>query len=236
MTFHMWDSFWIGLAIVSLVALVLPAYFRSKKLSRWRNQLQIDKHEAVYNNLYQPINGFETSKTARQHHDELALTYGEIQFQSFIALLSLCKPDENTIFYDLGSGTGKAVIAAAMIFPLKKSMGIECLKSLNDIANNTKKNLTSIDEYKQKESVIQFIQNDFLKHKWNDANLIFVNSTTIIGSLWTQLLEKLNQLNKKAIVITTTKSIPLESYQLIYRTDVLMSWGIVTAYIQKKII
>lgn len=234
MKLGIWDSLWIALAIISVIGLIVPAYVRKNRLRQWRENLQIDKHEAVYEQLYHQINGFEKSKQARQHHDELALTYGEIQFQSFIALISLCKPVATTIFYDLGSGTGKTVISAAMVFPLKKSIGIECLKTLDDIAKKIKQDLISINDYKDKKSVIQFQHNDFLECDWDDGTLIFINSTTIIGALWAQLLVKLERLQQNTIVITTTKSIPLESFQLIYCTDVLMSWGIVTAYIHKK--
>ncbi|WP_367608025.1 hypothetical protein [Legionella sp. W05-934-2] len=229
-----WDSLWLVLALVSIMVLLLPAYFRNNRLKIWRKELDIDKHESVFNDLYLEINGFEASKLARQQKDEFALTYGEIRFQSFIALLSLCKPGQETIFYDLGSGAGKAVVAAAMVFPLKKATGIERLNTLDEQAQQIKQRLITHPNYIHKEPVIHFNHNDFLLCDWCDGNLIFINSTAIIGDLWSQLMDKLALLKNDAIVITTTKSIPLESYTIIYCTDVLMSWGIVKAYIHRK--
>ncbi len=230
-----WDSIWIALAIISFTALVLPVYIRNANLRKWRKKLWLDKHKTTYKQLYFQINGFEVSNQARQHHDDLALTYGEIQFEPFVALLSLCKPDETTIFYDLGSGIGKAVIAAAMVFPIKQAIGVECIDTLHNTAQQIKKNLINQSYYALKKKVIHFVHQDFLEYNWQDGNLIFINSTAIIGNLWVQLLEKLENLQINTIVITTTKSIPKDSFELIYCTDVLMSWGIVTAYIHRKI-
>lgn len=43
-----------------------------------------------------------------------ALTYGEINFNSFRELLCSLPLDlQSAVFYDIGSGTGKAVLAAA---------------------------------------------------------------------------------------------------------------------------
>ena len=67
---------------------------------------------------------------ARQKQDAIEYVYGEIEFLPFIALLSLDKPDSKTVFYDLGSGIGKAVLACAMVYPVHKSVGVELLPEL----------------------------------------------------------------------------------------------------------
>jgi len=57
-----------------------------------------------------------------------SLTYGEIDFESFYEILKLTNPSKGEIMYDIGSGTGKAVIMASLFFPLSKVVGIEILK------------------------------------------------------------------------------------------------------------
>ena len=55
-------------------------------------------------------------------------TYGEVLFCYFIPLLNLVSPKPGEIFWDLGSGTGKALAIAALAFPfLKKVCGVEYL-------------------------------------------------------------------------------------------------------------
>lgn len=70
--------------------------------------------------------------------------YGEIKFMSFIALLSLTNPDADTVFYDLGSGIGKAVLACSMVFPIRKSVGVELFPELYVDACTRAKDLAKI--------------------------------------------------------------------------------------------
>ena len=77
-----------------------------------------------------------------------SLTYGEIDFKSFARTLERVKttygvpgngstPDGGIlqspggIFYDLGSGTGKACVAAALLHPFSAIGGIEVLEGLH---------------------------------------------------------------------------------------------------------
>lgn len=41
------------------------------------------------------------------------------------------------VYYDIGSGTGKPVFAAALLHSFKRAVGIEILKSLHDAAVQT---------------------------------------------------------------------------------------------------
>jgi len=45
---------------------------------------------------------------------ELGLTYGEITFNAFAAILEYCHPMDNKTFVDLGSGTGKGLIVSSL--------------------------------------------------------------------------------------------------------------------------
>ncbi len=55
--------------------------------------------------------------------------YGEILFFPFADILRSIASElpSNAIFYDLGSGTGKAVLAASLLYPFSKVVGIELL-------------------------------------------------------------------------------------------------------------
>ncbi len=48
--------------------------------------------------------------------------YGEIGAKGFAEVLHLVEPQEGEVFVDLGSGTGKAVMLAAALYPLSKSV------------------------------------------------------------------------------------------------------------------
>lgn len=62
------------------------------------------------------------------------LVYGEVEFDSFVDILSKIDVKPGSKFLDLGSGTGKAVYAAAMLRDFAHVCGIEYLESLHNTA------------------------------------------------------------------------------------------------------
>ena len=107
-------------------------------------------------------------------------------------------------FYDLGSGSGKGVIAAALIHPFKKCIGIELLNSLYNISEeNRKKYEENIKkqfvEYSElfsgidKPIPIMFKLEDFLKETWTEPSIILANSTCFSAELMSDLGKKANK-------------------------------------------
>lgn len=64
------------------------------------------------------------------------LTYGEFSLDFFCRLLDMCSPRDGDVFCDVGSGTGRLVLAAAAMMPSTLSVcrGIEILPSLHQAA------------------------------------------------------------------------------------------------------
>lgn len=68
------------------------------------------------------------------------LTYAELDIASLHSILKLIKTEYGPLyvdqgtFIDLGSGVGKAAIAAALLHPFQKVVGIEVLDPLNAVA------------------------------------------------------------------------------------------------------
>jgi hypothetical protein len=207
----------------------------NRQIKTWRKRLNMDKHEVIFNNLYFKVNGFFLSKQARAPLDALEWIYGEIVFESFIALLSLAKPNENTIFYDLGSGVGKAVLACAMVFPVRHCYGIELFDNLHRCAEQQKIALGLTDDYKVIANKISFIKGNILHSNFSNATLIFINASGFFGEFWSELSKHLEELKSKTMVISTSK--PLESNQFIInnKTQVKMSWGVVAVFFQQRI-
>lgn len=174
------------------------------------------------------------SREARAEHDAIEYTYGEIDFIPFIALLSLTKPDEQTIFYDLGSGTGKAVLACAMVFNVQKSCGIEIFPQLHHAALMQQQRLLELPDYKMKAAHIDFINMDFLQTGISDATLIFINTTALFGETWLALNNYLKHVKIYTTIITTSKKLLSDDFVVKRITTVQMSWGLVDAYIQER--
>lgn len=220
-----------------LVGLLILLYKQQKKhwqLRRWQKALNLPVHQQHFQKIYRTIDGFTLSRQARMHYDILDYIYGEINFPSFIALLSLTKPNAHTVFYDLGSGIGKAVIAAAMVFPLRKSIGIEILPELHQASCEALKHLAQFEQYKKATTNCHFILADFLNASLDEANLIFINASTLFGTTWEKLCQRLHNLPQIETIITTSK--PLSSTVFLPNrcTTVQMSWGLVPAYIHTR--
>lgn len=205
-----------------------------RQLQRFRTSLQLDAHEPVYQQLFATAEGFALSRQARKVRDAFEYTYGEIDFVSFIALLSLVKPNAQTVFYDLGSGIGTAVLACAMVYPVKKSVGIECFLSLHDHAVLQTQRLLQNPNYQRMDGAIEFIHADFLDASLADATLIFINATAYFGETWERLNQKLESLECAITVMTTSKPLMSARYHVIHQTRMRVSWGEVEVYIHER--
>lgn len=207
----------------------------NRRIKRWRKSFGLDKHIFIFNQLYAHVNGFQLSLHARQQNNAPEYVYGEIDFESFIALLSLCEPNVDSVFYDLGSGTGKAVLACAMVFDVRKSCGIELFDSLHQCAKTRQQQLMSLPEYAEKSRKIDFKPGDFRQVPFADANILFINASAFFGEFWIETSHLLEQLRPGSLVITTSKALVSRRYKTRHITAVKMSWGIVKVYIQERL-
>ncbi|MDA9271781.1 hypothetical protein N9Q05_00135 [bacterium] len=227
---------WILFTLLCILsALSFPRWYRKVLLKRWQKTLNLDRHSAIYNQLFASTNGFLLSRQARTHGDAMEYVYGEIDFTSFIALLSLLKPDNTTVFYDLGSGVGKAVIACAMVFNVRKSCGIELFYELHSAALTQQHDLQQIPAYLSTSNTICFIHDNFFDANFNDATLIFINAAGYFGETWIKLNSRLEQILHCTHIITISKRLVSPVYILVKITTVKMSWGVVNAYIHERI-
>lgn len=204
------------------------------KIWRWKTRIHLNQHLKALNQASQNMNGFYLSKQARLQSDALEYVYGEIDLISFAALMSMVQPCQNSIFYDLGSGLGKTVLFCAMLFPIKKSCGIELLTPLHQAALRQHQRLCAEENYRQNLRHVTYLQGNFLDVDLSDATIIYINATAYFGETWMLLNHKLNQLRQCRTIITTTKQLTASAYQLTRMTRVQMSWGIVKAFIYMR--
>lgn len=206
---------------------------RRYKIARWMRSLNLKRHEAIFQDLTQQTDGFALSRLAREGCDAMEYTYGEIEFVSFIALLSLVHPEALGRFYDLGSGVGKAVLACAMVFDMQSYCGIELFSELHEAALTHHLQLQQHPDYRTRAQRIALIQGDFLKIDFSQATLVFINATALIGETWEVLNQRLAEIRHDVIVITISKKLNAKGFSVMRTTSVLMSWGVATAYIHQ---
>jgi len=193
----------------------------------WERHYQVRPKLRSIAHLYQDVNGFLISKQARASAPSLELTYGEINLYSFLALMSLTKPNANSIFYDLGCGLGKTVLSFALTYQTQKAYGIECLSPLIEIAEHKAKQMPNASQ-------ILFKHQDLLHTDIADASIVYLNLATFVPEFWNHITAYLAQYHIPHIV-SINKPLALPHYQ-IYQTRVLTSWGQVPAFIHRPMI
>ena len=81
--------------------------------------------------------------------DELSLTYYEVEYLPFKTLLHDIGAVDGQIFYDLGCGVGKALVAASLSgIRFMKCIGVEILPTLSSTAQTIVNTLSSIQHLK----------------------------------------------------------------------------------------
>lgn len=221
--------------ILFILLVFSESFWQRFRIWRWQKHIGLDNHLTILDTVSADINGFQLSRIARADCDALEYVYGEITPQAFVAILTLVKPDSSTVFYDLGSGSGKAVLICAMVFDVKKSCGIELFPNLDQAAKQQQQYLRTFVNYQQAADKITFICGNYLHTSFDDATLIFISATALFGETWKQLNHKLDTLPIDTSVITTTKRLLSKRFKLIQETRAEMSWGVVNVYIHTKI-
>ncbi|CAM2738959.1 hypothetical protein [Legionella worsleiensis] len=229
-----------GLLFFLMIVLMLWHFFRlqvkRRKIRLWQRTLNVTKHACAFNALFAAVDGYSLSRLARlnQNIDAIEYTYGEIEFIPFLALLSLVNPKSDTVFYDLGCGVGKAVFACAMVYPVRKSVGIEILPELYASACAQIQKLASHPDYKTIAQQIAIIKGDIIDIDLSEATLIFINSTTFIGTIWEEISVKLSQLPQLETVMTTSKALKNPDFMVKNSIQLQMSWGVVPVFIHVR--
>ena len=119
---------------------------------------------------------------------------------------------ETGVFYDLGSGTGKGVISAALLHPFEKVVGVEILEKLVTASLELVEKYNLLMPAKTEESPelfptippIEIQKNDFFQADFFNADILFLNSTCYTQEMM-NALGKL-PVKKGAFAITLSKN------------------------------
>lgn len=85
--------------------------------------------------------------------------------------------------------------------------------------------------------VLEVLNGDFLLHSWAEASFVFANSTCFSAELMNKLAKKSSELRKGTFFVTFTKKLPGlgEEWEVREGFKRVMSWGIATVYVHRKI-
>ena len=214
-------------------------------------EIPLELHEK-YQNLEKYFNKFYTEDILEKAKKDAKIEsesrkfikenfiYGEVNFRSISYILLYLNYKygiKEGYFFDLGSGTGRAVIGAALTYPFSKYIGIELLETLYNVSIEIKQSFDK--EYtNDKKPDIEFINGDFLKQDLSKSSVIFINSTTFSDKLLGDLADKFNnECDQGCLVVNTTmelSKLDKNKWEFLPYFRRYMSWGIATVNVYKR--
>lgn len=129
---------------------------------------------------------------------------------------------------------------------LKSIKGVELLKDLFDmsvIATKTYDSLISTPENwnlfeSRHDCQISVYEGDFLMESstedWTDADIVFANSTCFDSTLMKKLAHEASRMRRGARFITFTSQLPSDSFEVVEKINLGMSWGVATCFLHRR--
>jgi SAM-dependent methyltransferase len=194
--------------------------------------------------------------------DQRVLRYGEIEYWSFVSILQRSLPRTGERFYDLGSGTGRAVLVASLMQLFSATVGIELLPSLHHAAHHNSQLLshrypsfipsptstTTLSGHHSDATPslssmmkgIQFVNDDFFNVDWSSGDVVFIASTAFPPPLMTRIADAALLLKTGSRIITLSVPLPtsptnatgVAPFRVVAQDKYRMSWGNVTVFWQ----
>jgi SAM-dependent methyltransferase len=190
------------------------------------------KLEQVLQNLFSDCS-YELARSAsvkeREENDLLtdSLVYGEMEFSSIKNILKFLKRDaRGGKFYDIGSGSGRAVFTARVLQDFDCCVGIELLPNLHELAVSVTNGYNETWKRKLAFGKVEFHCEDFLKYDWSDGDVVFAHSTCFEDDLLQSLFSKAKDLSPGSFLISCKScGIDYTAFDLITEMRQKTSWG-----------
>ena len=214
----------------------------------------------VFSSVFQAYTSDKSKQIARQnvlrHGDAAAAdalsskVYGEVEFGAFANLLERADIQTGETLFDLGSGTGKALVAASLLFGdrLAAAEGVELLEDLQALADTALASYRAAlvgtpatrDLFASRAGCeLRAAQGDFLTEpwaaQWTKADIVFANSTCFDHDLMQRIAAIAERMRPGARLITFTRNLPSAAFEVTEKVNLGMSWGVATCYIHRRI-
>lgn len=216
--------------IICLAAGIFIGPYLFMTMQKKLKNKQVQNINKKIHDLYQDINAYQISIAAREKHgmDNKNFVYGEVDTTTLISILEQLKLPKDAVFYDLGSGAGKQVLAAALYHPFKKAVGVEYFEELCQVSQAK---LVLLNPEKEN---IEFIHGDYFNIDFSDGDCFLVNATCFTKEQWAQLIDKLLAIKPGSYIIVITKSVDNSGFKLLSEATESMSWGLATTRVYQR--
>lgn len=210
-----------------------------------KKPVTIDK-SIVIDTMYDEIKLTQDLEYLSKATSATSLVYGEINdVDSMINTFRLLKeyhafPIPNTqgrdiVFYDLGSGTGRVVMAVALLGYATRCIGIEIQSSLYQTSKLVQQGYETLLQTQSfytplaNPPTIVFHHGSIIDpayiEQWKEADIIFINCTCFDDDLMDQLFAVIQTMRPGCLIILLTVNIPVAvNCELLFEFRQQMSW------------
>lgn len=170
--------------------------------------------EAAYENIdgYAIARGEVRAQRARGVFID-GVQYGEIDAATFASALSRLSVREGETFVDVGSGTGKAVLTAAALYPLARATGVEIQEPLHDAAvaarDASRSALLTSD--------VRFRRGDAFAYDWPGYDVVFVNAAVFTPEMVDLVNSGAERLKPGARLLISTRPLSAPVLRLLWQ-------------------
>lgn len=208
-------------------------------------------YERIINELYSYRSIHEIGRISEEERSAMeeesgkgSPVYGEINFESVLALIDELQLTSDDVFYDLGSGLGKLVFQMYLMTPVGKSIGIELSKTRFEKAqsiigrkgtkiykeafnfeNKMRKLLKLETQKKVARKMFKYYNGNFLKKDLSDATVIFTCSTCFPDECMQNLTKKLAGLRDGVRILSLRALYPNKNLRQVKTLHLAMSWS-----------
>lgn len=173
--------------------------------------------DIISKGCYDDTNAYGTDQALEK---DVVSTYGELLPDSINEILTKLKIHQRDVIYDLGSGTGRVCL---QIYLEKRArcVGIEYIKKRHDTAV---KSLEELKAMKKNIRKLEFYQGNFLKHKWNDATVVYMCNLCFGDDLTKKILAKVKRECKSLRYIVCCKELSETFIEKVMEFNTPSSW------------
>ena len=186
----------------------------------------------LFNNIFENIEGSRISRAetkSRNLGDNKEFTYGEIELLDIAPVFALCCPKADDIFWDIGCGAGKCLVAVALLYPQFRAIcGVEYLEQLSECC---RRNIETLSDQRTR-----VVCGDLRNVDWSDADIIYCSNICFGNELNEGLFKKCCELKKGAKMVVLKNFADDYTFKLLYNSRITMSWGRTQIYILEKIL
>ena len=174
--------------------------------------------------LYREIDVFEIPREEEKaiYASRGSPVYGELMPAAIGHLLAYLQLGESDVFYDLGSGSGKVVLQAAITAPARKCVGVEL--SATRVAEARKVLQLARDRGLIRARACAFRQEDIMKTYLRDATVIYTCSTAFSLRFMNMVAARIGRLGRRLRFVTLQELDERRGFERIDELRLDASW------------